>query len=191
MRRLLVTGGAGFIGANFVHYWAKQYPDDRIVVLDALTYAGNQANLETMSAHSSFRFVHGDIGDPNLVRNLLVDEQLDTIVHFAAESHVDRSIHEPDAFIQTNVIGTHNLLKTARDVWLQSDAAPSSHRFHHVSTDEVYGTLLPQSATQLVVRSEPLQTLSPQSVPQSAGQVVVSSVPLQAPSPHEAQSDSS
>ena len=146
MRRLLVTGGAGFIGANFVLYWAQRHPGDRIVVLDALTYAGNQVNLETMSAHPSFRFVHGDIGDPDLVRSLLVDERLDTIVHFAAESHVDRSIHDPDAFIQTNVIGTHNLLKMAREVWLESDAAPTSHRFHHVSTDEVYGTLGPDDA---------------------------------------------
>ena len=99
MRSLLVTGGAGFIGANFVHYWAKQYPDDHIVVLDALTYAGNQANLEAMSESPAYRFVHGDIGDPELVKRLLADEQTDTIVHFAAESHVDRSIHEPDAFI--------------------------------------------------------------------------------------------
>ena len=143
MRSLLVTGGAGFIGANFVHYWARQYPTDRIVVLDALTYAGNQANLEALSGSSYYRFVQGDIGDPELVKRLLVDEQTDTIVHFAAESHVDRSIHEPDAFIQTNVIGTHNLLKMARDAWLDSDAAPASHRFHHVSTDEVYGTLGP------------------------------------------------
>jgi dTDP-glucose 4,6-dehydratase len=143
MRRLLVTGGAGFIGANFVRYWSQQYPDDYIVVLDALTYAGNLANLEGMSTHPDYRFVHGDISDPSLVERLLVDEQLDTIVHFAAESHVDRSIHEPDAFIQTNIIGTHNLLKMARDAWLESDAAPSSHRFHHVSTDEVYGALGP------------------------------------------------
>jgi dTDP-glucose 4,6-dehydratase len=141
MRSLLVTGGAGFIGANFVHYWAVQYPDDRIVVLDALTYAGNQASLEAISGNPSYRFVHGDIGDPELVKRLLADEKTDTIVHFAAESHVDRSIHEPDAFIQTNVIGTHNLLKMARDAWLESDAAPAAHRFHHVSTDEVYGTL--------------------------------------------------
>ncbi len=141
MRSLLVTGGAGFIGANFVHYWAKQYPDDHIVVLDALTYAGNQANLEAMSESPAYRFVHGDIGDPELVKRLLADEQTDTIVHFAAESHVDRSIHEPDKFIQTNVIGTHNLLKAARAAWLDSDAAPVAHRFHHVSTDEVYGTL--------------------------------------------------
>ena len=143
MRSLLVTGGAGFIGANFILYWAPQYPHDRIVVLDALTYAGNQSNLEGMSAHPGYRFVHGDIGDPDLVRSLLVEDKLDTIVHFAAESHVDRSIHEPDAFIQTNVIGTHNLLKAARDAWLESESAPSSHRFHHVSTDEVYGTLGP------------------------------------------------
>jgi dTDP-glucose 4,6-dehydratase len=141
MHRLLVTGGAGFIGANFVRYWSKRYPDDRIIVLDALTYAGNQANLAGMPANPSYRFVHGDIGDPALVKQLLVDERLDRIVHFAAESHVDRSIHEPDAFIQTNVVGTHTLLQCARAVWLDGDAAPASHRFHHVSTDEVYGTL--------------------------------------------------
>jgi len=143
MRRLLVTGGAGFIGANFVSYWAGKYPQDRIVVLDALTYAGNRANLASIEEGDGFKFVHGDIGDQALVESLLRDEQLDTIVHFAAESHVDRSIHEPDAFIQTNVLGTHNLLKVARDVWL-GDAAPATqHRFHHVSTDEVYGTLGP------------------------------------------------
>lgn len=143
MRSLLVTGGAGFIGSNFVHYWANRYPEDRIVVLDALTYAGNQANLEALTGRPAYRFVHGDIADPGLVQSLLVDERTDTIVHFAAESHVDRSIHEPDAFIQTNVIGTHNLLKIARESWLDSDSAPASHRFHHVSTDEVYGTLGP------------------------------------------------
>jgi len=94
-----------------------------------------------VSKNPSYRFVHGDIGDAELVKQLLADEQIDTIVHFAAESHVDRSIREPDAFIQTNVVGTHNLLKVARDAWLESEAAPASHRFHHVSTDEVYGTL--------------------------------------------------
>jgi dTDP-glucose 4,6-dehydratase len=143
MRKLLVTGGAGFIGANFVHYWAREYPEDCIVVLDALTYAGNRASLEPVSAHPGYRFVQGDIGDAELVRGLLAEEQIDTIVHFAAESHVDRSIHAPDAFIQTNVVGTHNLLKVARQAWLDGDSAPASHRFHHVSTDEVYGTLGP------------------------------------------------
>ncbi|MFQ5983104.1 MAG: dTDP-glucose 4,6-dehydratase, partial [Woeseiaceae bacterium] len=122
-------------------YWARNYPDDRIVVLDALTYAGNQASLEPVASHPGFRFVHGDIRDRDLVSDLLVDEKLDTVVHFAAESHVDRSIHEPDAFIRTNVMGTYDLLEAVRDVWLGRDDAPPEHRFHHVSTDEVYGSL--------------------------------------------------
>jgi dTDP-glucose 4,6-dehydratase len=143
VRKLLVTGGAGFIGANFVHYWTDRYPDDDVVVLDALTYAGNRANLEGLERHQGFRFVHGDIRDGDLVESLLSGGRLDTIVHFAAESHVDRSIHEPDAFIETNVMGTHNLLRIAREAWLDRDDAPSSHLFHHVSTDEVYGTLGP------------------------------------------------
>lgn len=143
MARLLVTGGAGFIGANFVHYWARRYPDDMIVVLDALTYAGNRASLEPVARHQGYRFVHGDIRDRELVMSLLVDEKVDTLVHFAAESHVDRSIHEPDAFIRTNVTGTYHLLEAVRDVWLGRDDAPTTHRFHHVSTDEVYGTLGP------------------------------------------------
>ncbi len=141
MARLFVTGGAGFIGANFVHYWAELYPDDRIVVLDALTYAGNQASLAPLAKRPTFRFVHGDISDQKLVEQLLVDERIDTIVHFAAESHVDRSILGPDAFIDTNIVGTHKLLQAARAVWLERDDAPVSHRFHHVSTDEVYGSL--------------------------------------------------
>lgn len=143
MRRLLVTGGAGFIGANFVRFWADRHRQDRIVVLDALTYAGNRASLEGMEARADFRFVHGDIRDERLVESLLLDERIDRIVHFAAESHVDRSIHEPDAFVQTNVNGTHSLLRVAREVWLQRDDAPAEHLFHHVSTDEVYGTLGP------------------------------------------------
>ena len=143
MRRLLVTGGAGFIGANFVRYWAKSFPADRLVVLDALTYAGNMANLAGMHGQPGYRFVHGNILDQELITSLLTEESLDTIVHFAAESHVDRSIHEPDAFIQTNVNGTHNLLRVAREVWLGRDDAPASHLFHHVSTDEVYGSLGP------------------------------------------------
>ena len=142
MRRVLITGGAGFIGANFVYYWLERYPDDRIVVLDALTYAGNRANLHAVEA-SAFRFVHGDICDESLVGGLFAEEGIDTVVHFAAESHVDRSIHEPDAFIRTNVTGTHNLLRVAREYWLGRDDAPAGHLFHHVSTDEVYGTLGP------------------------------------------------
>ena len=146
MTSLLVTGGAGFIGANFVHYWVQTYPDDEIVVLDALTYAGNQASLEPVCSHPGYRFVHGDIGDRELVTSTLVDAKVDTIVHFAAESHVDRSIHEPDSFIRTNVTGTYDLLEVVRDVWLGREDAPVVHRFHHVSTDEVYGSLGPDDA---------------------------------------------
>ncbi len=142
MARLLVTGGAGFIGSNFVHYWLREHTTDRVVVLDALTYAGNLANLEPVITHPQLRFVQGDIGDGALVERLLREEKLDTIVHFAAESHVDRSIHGPDAFIETNVVGTHSLLKAARKVWLEEKTVPR-HRFHHVSTDEVYGSLGP------------------------------------------------
>lgn len=138
MTRLLVTGGAGFIGANFVHYWREHHPTSQVVVLDALTYAGNRANL---NGASDVEFVHGDIRDTALVEKLLGDHAIDTIVHFAAESHVDRSIHGPAVFVDTNVIGTLSLLTAARSVWLSGSGQP--HRFHHVSTDEVYGTLGP------------------------------------------------
>ncbi len=144
-RTLLVTGGAGFIGANFVRYWHRHYPSDRIVVLDALTYAGNLANLESVSDQQNFQFVHGDILDPALLERLMQQERIDTIVHFAAESHVDRSIHDPNTFIQTNIVGTSNLLMAARTHWLDGDNAPATHRFHHVSTDEVYGSLGPNA----------------------------------------------
>lgn len=142
MPRLLVTGGAGFIGSNFVHYWLDEHPGERIVVLDAFTYAGNPANLESVQSRPELRIVHGNICDTALVEGLLRDERLDTIVHFAAESHVDRSIHGPDAFIETNVVGTHSMLQAARKVWLQEKVV-ERHRFHHVSTDEVYGSLGP------------------------------------------------
>jgi dTDP-glucose 4,6-dehydratase len=135
--QILITGGAGFIGANFVRYWRDHYPDDAIVVLDALTYAGNVASLDGVA---NIEFVQGDIRDAALVEQLLRGHAVDTLVHFAAESHVDRSIHGPDAFIDANVLGTHELLKAARSVWLDQGSG-KPHRFHHVSTDEVYGTL--------------------------------------------------
>ena len=142
MAKLLITGGAGFIGGNFVHYWRARHPADAITVLDALTYAGN---AETIAEVPDISLIVGDICDTRLVATLLRDREIDTIVHFAAESHVDRSIAEPDAFIHTNLVGTHSLLKAAQAVWLdERDGAP--HRFHHVSTDEVYGSLGPEDA---------------------------------------------
>lgn len=145
MAKLLVTGGAGFIGANFIHYWIAQHPQDRVVVLDALTYAGNLANLDTIKNNPAFRFVKGDIRDYELVHEVMKEEKMDTLVHFAAESHVDRSIDGPDAFIDTNIVGTHTLLKVAKKVWLDHGGG-QDHRFHHVSTDEVYGSLEPKEA---------------------------------------------
>ncbi len=142
MSRLLVTGGAGFIGSNFVHYWLREHAADRVVVLDALTYAGNLENLQPVAGNPQYRFVRGDIADRELVEGLLREEAVDTIVHFAAESHVDRSITGPGAFVQTNVVGTYALLEAARKVWLTERSVPR-HRFHHVSTDEVYGSLGP------------------------------------------------
>jgi dTDP-glucose 4,6-dehydratase len=138
---LLVTGAAGFIGSNFVHYWLEAHPEDRVIAYDALTYAGNRANLASLQGDPRLSFVHADIRDESRVAWLLREEDVSTIVHFAAESHVDRSISGPDAFIETNIIGTHSLLKAARSEWLAGDGRP--HRFHHVSTDEVYGTLTP------------------------------------------------
>jgi dTDP-glucose 4,6-dehydratase len=137
-----VTGGAGFIGANFVRYWLSHHPHDRVAVLDALTYAGNRASLASCERDARCRFVHGDIGDAALVERTMDDRKIDTIVHFAAESHVDRSIASAAVFLETNVLGTHTLLLAARKKWESASAAERARfRFHHVSTDEVYGSL--------------------------------------------------
>lgn len=130
--KLLVTGGAGFIGSNFILYWLKKYPNDKIINLDKLTYAGNLENLKSVEKNPNYEFVQGDICDNQLV-NSLVRRSVDIIVHFAAESHVDRSISDPSPFIQTNIIGTYTLLESA----LKNKVK----RFHHISTDEVFGHL--------------------------------------------------
>ncbi|KLI64628.1 dTDP-glucose 4,6-dehydratase [Aurantiacibacter marinus] len=140
MANLLVTGGAGFIGGNFVHYWAEKHPDDTLIVLDCLTYAGNES---TIAGVEKTELVIGDIRDTALVEKLLREREISTVVHFAAESHVDRSITGPDAFIDTNILGTNSLLKAARAVWLD-EGSGRPHRFHHISTDEVYGSLGPE-----------------------------------------------
>jgi len=168
--RLLVTGGAGFIGSNFVHYWLARYPQDRLVVLDALTYAGNIEHLASVRTRPEFRFIHGNIVDTALVEQLLREEQLDTIVHFAAESHVDRSIEGPDEFINSNIVGTHSLLKAARRVWLD-ERVLSQHRFHHVSTDEVYGSL--GASEPAFTESTPYAPNSPYSASKAASDHIV------------------
>ena len=144
--RLLVTGGAGFIGSNFVLQQLTERQDiERLVNLDKLTYAGNLANLTPVEKDSRHVFVEGDIGDSDLIAKLLDEHALDAVVNFAAESHVDRSIDGPEAFVQTNVVGTLRLLQTARAYW--GKLAPekkSAFRFLHVSTDEVYGSLRSQ-----------------------------------------------
>ena len=144
-RNLLITGGAGFIGSNFVHHWLANSRTGRVVVFDALTYAGNIENLSDLKDDPRYTFVRGDICDEAAVRALLQEHKIDTLVHFAAESHVDRSILGPDDFIRTNVVGTHALLKAAKALWIDQKTVPA-HRFHHVSTDEVYGSLGPNDA---------------------------------------------
>lgn len=139
---LLITGGAGFIGSNFVHHWCQQYPEHRIIVLDALTYAGNRQNLASLEGKENFRFVQGNICDRALIDSLLRKEKIDIVAHFAAESHVDRSILGPDAFVHTNVVGTFTLLESFRQYW-NEQGQPGEYRFLHVSTDEVYGSLGP------------------------------------------------
>ena len=138
---VLVTGGAGFIGSNFVHAWLAQH-DEVLVNLDKLTYAGNLRNLHALADDRRHHFVQGDIGDTTLVSQLLATHQPRAVLHFAAESHVDRSIHGPMDFIQTNVVGTFQLLESVRAYWAGlDDHAKPSFRFLHVSTDEVYGSL--------------------------------------------------
>ncbi|MDY5778881.1 MAG: dTDP-glucose 4,6-dehydratase [Succinivibrionaceae bacterium] len=145
MKSILVTGGAGFIGANFVKYFVRKYLDYKVVVLDKLTYAGKRENLSDCDALPNFVFIKGDICDKDLVNKIFDDYDIKGVIHFAAESHVDNSIKNPGAFIQTNVVGTFTLVEAARTHWLEAPfkvkAGYEDCRFHHISTDEVYGSL--------------------------------------------------
>ena len=156
---MLVTGGAGFIGANFVHYLLGEHPNLRIVNLDNLTYAGCQTRLTGLPS-DRHHFVKGDIGDAELVHRLLREFSIDTIVHFAAESHVDRSIEGPAVFVETNVLGAFTLLHCAKEYWLdEKRLTPAQCRFHHISTDEVYGSLDARAAA--FTEQHPYQPNSP------------------------------
>lgn len=159
--KLLVTGGAGFIGSNFILYWLKNHPQDEIVNLDKLTYAGNLENLRSVEQLPNYKFVHGDICDATIVDAVVA--QVDIVVHFAAESHVDRSILEPGAFVQTNVVGTQVLLQAALKY---------NKRFHHISTDEVFGSLPLHSPTKFS-ESTPYNPHSPYSASKAASDHLV------------------
>lgn len=162
MRTLLVTGGAGFIGSNFIHYWIKKYPNDRIINLDLLTYAGNPANLIDLKNNPNYSFVEGNICDKELVQKLMSD--VSHVVHFAAESHVDRSILNPAIFLETNVLGTEVLLSAARDAKVR--------HFHHISTDEVFGSL-PLDGTDAFTSETPYDPRSPYSASKAASDHLV------------------
>jgi dTDP-glucose 4,6-dehydratase len=176
MKNILVTGGAGFIGANFVPYFIEKNSDYHLVNLDALTYAGNLENVSEVENHECYTFVKGDIVDAEFIRNLFDKYQFHDVIHFAAESHVDNSISGPEAFIKTNVLGTFNLLDTARKLWM---SAPNQYksgfenaRFHHVSTDEVYGTL---GETGLFEETTPYAPNSPYSASKAGSDMIVRS----------------
>ena len=159
-RTVLVTGGCGFIGANFIHLLLSEYNDWRVINLDKLTYAGNLKNLQSVSDRENYRFIKGDICDAATVDAIFSDEKIDTVVHFAAESHVDRSITGPGAFIQTNIVGTFTLLEAARKSWIEGSQVRENLCFLHVSTDEVYGSL---GETGLFKETTPFDPRSPYS----------------------------
>ena len=169
---ILVTGGAGFIGGNFVLDWLADPASEAVINLDKLTYAGNLSSLESLKDDPRHIFVHGDIGDKDLVASLLTMYQPHTIVNFAAETHVDRSIHSPTEFVKTNIIGTFSLLECAREYWYGLDkSAKKAFRFHHVSTDEVYGSL---SATDpAFTEKNPYRPNSPYSASKAASDHLV------------------
>lgn len=176
MKTVLITGGAGFIGSNFIPYFLDAHPDTFVVNLDLLTYAGNLANLSEVENHKRYLFVRGDICDRDTVDALFEKYNISGVIHFAAESHVDNSIKDPEAFIRTNVNGTFTLLDVARQHWMAAPFAAKpgceTNRFHHISTDEVYGSL---GSTGLFTESTPYAPNSPYSASKAASDLLVRS----------------
>ncbi len=174
MKSILVTGGAGFIGSNFVPYMVSKYPDYKIINLDKLTYAGNLNNLKECENAANYMFVKGDICNRSLIEKLFKDNDIRGVVHFAAESHVDNSITGPQAFIETNVLGTFTLLDVARNYWMsaphQFRAGYEDCRFHHISTDEVYGAL---GETGYFTEKTPYDPSSPYSSSKASSDMIV------------------
>ena len=163
--KFLVTGGAGFIGSNFLHYMTNKYPEDYFVCLDALTYAGNYENIKELENKNNYKFVKGDIKDIELVDKLFATEKFDYVVHFAAESHVDNSIKNPNLFAETNIIGTMVLLNAAKKYGVK--------RYHQVSTDEVYGDLPLDRPDLLFTENTPIHTSSPYSASKAGADLQV------------------
>ena len=163
--KILVTGGAGFIGSNFVEYMVNTYPEDEIINLDALTYAGNLESLKSVENKPNYKFVKGDIADRDFIFDLFEKERPDIVVNFAAESHVDRSIEDPEIFVKSNVLGTTTLLDAAKEYGVK--------RFHQVSTDEVYGDLPLDRPDLFFTESTPLHTSSPYSSSKAAADLFV------------------
>jgi len=173
MKTYLVTGGAGFIGANFVHYMLNKYSDIKIINLDKLTYAGKLENLKAVETNCNYTFVQGDICDKELAEKLFVDNDIDYVVNFAAESHVDRSIKEPEIFVKTNVFGTVNILNVAKNAWEIPGGFKEGKKFMQVSTDEVYGSL---GDTGFFFETTPLDPHSPYSSSKTGADLMVKAI---------------
>lgn len=176
MKNILVTGGAGFIGANFVVHFVQNHPEYNVINLDVLTYAGDLENVKEVETASNYEFVQGDICDKEFIDALFAKYQFTDVIHFAAESHVDNSISGPEAFVKTNVLGTFNLLDAARKLWMsapnQYNDAFKTSRFHHISTDEVYGTLGEEG---LFTETTPYAPNSPYSASKASSDLLVRS----------------
>ena len=169
-KALLITGGCGFIGSNFIRHMREAHPDYELINLDDLTYSGNLENLKALEDDSYYRFVHGNIADDKMVRALLQEDHVRTVVHFAAESHVDRSILGAKAFVQANIVGTHVLLERARQYWTDTISREPSFRFVHISTDEIYGTLAEDGSFS---EESPFRPNSPYAATKAAADLLV------------------